>query len=198
MCHACYGQSKSRGTLEGAMKAKPSVDGSKGRCSYEHCHRSEHRCWFVQVKEGMAARGQDCSSLAGRVLCEACYNQFSRIGTLKEGVEKGPGLVGRVLCNATANACHAQFSRSGTLERFERRLDASERRCSYEGCDRPDESYYFLNIREGKKVGGQEWGSLVGSVMCKACYMRYWDKGTLDRKGAPAIKRQAHPYRTSH
>lgn len=57
-----------------------------------------------------------------------------------------------------------------------------KRRCTYIGCDRPEESSHFYQIEVGRTSGGgQDWTSLAGSVLCNACYLRYARRGTLER-----------------
>jgi len=83
-----------------------------------------------------------------------------------------------VLCNA----CYLCFKNRGTLERAERQQGESyERRCTYAGCERPDESSRFLLIKEGTSAGGQDWSGVVGSVLCHACYSHFSNRGTLER-----------------
>lgn len=55
------------------------------------------------------------------------------------------------------------------------------KRCSYSGCESPDKSNHFFEIEEGRKSGGQDWSSLVGSVLCQACYGQFCRKGSLER-----------------
>jgi hypothetical protein len=60
--------------------------------------------------------------------------------------------------------------------------DRVKRRCTYVGCDRPEESSHFYQIEVGRTSGGgQDWTSLAGSVLCNACYLRYARRGTLER-----------------
>jgi hypothetical protein len=56
-----------------------------------------------------------------------------------------------------------------------------ERRCTYEGCENPEKSSGFLKISNNTRAGGQDWSSLLGRVLCVACYSRYQDRGTLER-----------------
>ena len=86
---------------------------------------------------------------------------------IKEGKTSGgqdwSSLVGSVLCQA----CYERFKSRGTLEKASKRpLAASERRCTYEHCERPGESSTFVPIKESTTTGGQDWSSLVGSVLC--------------------------------
>jgi hypothetical protein len=60
-------------------------------------------------------------------------------------------------------------------------MSAQKKRCTYGGCERPEESCKFVQIREGSTLGGQDWSSLAGSVLCGACYERFKRSGTLER-----------------
>ena len=80
-------------------------------------------------------------------------------------------------------ACYGRFRERGTLERSDKRnkpLAASARRCTYVDCERPEESRHY-QISEGTTAGGQDWSSLAGSVLCNACYTRFYRNGTLER-----------------
>jgi hypothetical protein len=87
-------------------------------------------------------------------------------------------LAGSVLCHT----CYDQFRKRGRLERTQNEpLSGSARRCTYEGCKRPQESKQFYQIDGGSKAGGQDWTQLAGSVLCTACYLQYMTRGTLER-----------------
>jgi predicted NAD-dependent protein-ADP-ribosyltransferase YbiA (DUF1768 family) len=119
------------------------------RCSYSGCERADGSSRFFQIKEGSSAGGQDWSSVAGEVLCKACYERFRT---------------------------------SGSLERsYNKPLDASARRCTYKHCHSPTHGSNFYKIEEGKSAGRQDWSSVVGEVLCRACYCRFKDRGTLER-----------------
>ena len=45
-----------------------------------------------------------------------------------------------------------------------------ERRCTYDGCLRPEESAQFHKIGEHTTTGDRDWSSLHGRVLCSACY----------------------------
>ena len=40
------------------------------------------------------------------------------------------------------------------------------KRCTYGGCDKPDESIRFYRIEAASTAGGQDWTELSGSVLC--------------------------------
>jgi hypothetical protein len=87
-------------------------------------------------------------------------------------------IVGEVLCQS----CYSRFHSRGTLARTRTRWPPGcKRRCTYELCDRPDESRDFYRIEAGKTSGGQDWTSVVGHVLCDACHNRYRYSGTLER-----------------
>ena len=54
-------------------------------------------------------------------------------------------------------------------------------RCSYSKCERPEQSCRYVKIEEGRTSGGRDWSSLVGSVLCQACYSRYYERGSLEK-----------------
>ena len=121
------------------------------KCDGPGCPKPFDSQRFRYIKDGTVAGGQDWSSLTGMTLCHGCYTKFIRTGKLEK-------------------------------ERYGRNdKRRGVRRCSYELCDRPDESFQFLEIKEGKTTGGQDWSSLVGKILCNTCYCRFKNKGTLKR-----------------
>lgn len=160
LCHTCYQQFKSRGTLE---RKKPLADSAK-KCSYEQCDGAKLGRQFYEISETSTAGGKDWSSLKGRVLCHTCYCRYKSRGTLERSLNKP--------------------------------LSIDNKRCSYQYCDRPDQSCQFLQIDGTKTTGGQDWSSLAGSVLCNACYSRFKSRGTLERQGRAqvggAVKQVAH------
>ena len=121
------------------------------RCSYEGCKSLTKGSHFYQIDELTKAGGQDWTELSGSVLCVACYQQFSKRGTLER------------------------------TEHHHAPLAASARRCSYEGCKSPTKSSLFYQIDEHKKAGGRDWRELAGSVLCQRCYSQFRTRGTLER-----------------
>ena len=106
----------------------------------------------------------------------SCFYHIEE-GKTSGGQDWSP-LLGSVLCRS----CYRRFRDRGTLERGKNKpLTGSARRCTYDHCDSPTHSSRFYHIEEGKTAGGQDWSSVVGSVLCKACYSRFRDKGTLER-----------------
>ena len=53
-------------------------------------------------------------------------------------------------------------------------------RCLFAGCTSPDESCRFHRISMKTKAGGQDWSSLVGTVLCNSCKIRFANTGTLE------------------
>ena len=106
----------------------------------------------------------------------------SRYLTIEAGKNAGgkdwSSLVGNTLCMA----CYSRYRDRGTLERRKNKpLPDATKRCTYELCDSPNEAGKFFRIEEGKTSGGKDWSSLVGSILCQACYSRYRQRGTLAR-----------------
>eukprot|EP00283_Hemiselmis_rufescens_P020902 CAMPEP_0173438250 /NCGR_PEP_ID=MMETSP1357-20121228/19832_1 /TAXON_ID=77926 /ORGANISM="Hemiselmis rufescens, Strain PCC563" /LENGTH=288 /DNA_ID=CAMNT_0014403521 /DNA_START=99 /DNA_END=965 /DNA_ORIENTATION=+ len=59
-------------------------------CTNERCARPrESRCYY-HIDEGNRAGGRDWSTLSGHYLCEACYEQYRRRGTLDRSNKKKP------------------------------------------------------------------------------------------------------------
>ena len=113
-------------------------------------------------------------------LCDSPEDS-SQYYQIEEGMSTGgqdwSSLTGSVLCKT----CYERFRKRGTLERsYHKPLAASARRCTYEGCERPEESRQFLQIGDGTTAGGRDWSSLSGSVLCETCYNRFRSKGTLE------------------
>ena len=188
--------------------------GKQKKCTWSGCNRPDESSQFYQIEEGKTSGGQDWSSLAGSVLCKACYSRFRDRGTLERDrskpltgsarrctnsgcdsptdssqflqIEEGKttggqdwsSLAGSVLCHA----CYSRFRDRGALERAQNKpLVGSARRCTSDHCDSPTDSKNFYQIEEGKTTGGQDWSSVVGSLLCEACYNRFRKRGTLER-----------------
>jgi hypothetical protein len=151
LCSSCYEGFRNRGSLE--RSNNKSLDASARRCTYAGCERPEESSMLRHISEGSTSGGQDWSSLAGSVLCIACYSRFRKSGTLESSRNKP--------------------------------LAASARRCTYTGCERPQESRKFYQISEGSTSGGQDWSSLAGSVLCHSCYQRFQNRGTLEMQRRP-------------
>jgi hypothetical protein len=78
---SCGWSGKVRGTLERSLNMP--LAASARRCSYAGCGRPEESSKYYQIWEGKTSGGQDWSSIAGSVLCDACYSSFHRRGTLE-------------------------------------------------------------------------------------------------------------------
>lgn len=93
-------------------------------------------------------------------------------------------LCGQTLCQS----CYACFSRRGTLVRRNRsNLSDLPLMCGNEDCSKllAREKTTKL-VSEGMKAGGQDWSSLLNLTLCNACYLRFRNKGTLDKQGVVA------------
>uniref|UniRef100_A0A6U4MAA0 Uncharacterized protein n=1 Tax=Hemiselmis andersenii TaxID=464988 RepID=A0A6U4MAA0_HEMAN len=105
---------------------------------------------------------------------------FHRIsGESKAGGQDWSVLAGSSLCTA----CYENYRVRGSLERSicAKQICSRERRCTYDGCDKPTESSHFYRIDQGTKAGGRDWSALAGSVLCHACYGHFKRRGTLER-----------------
>lgn len=108
--------------------------------------------------------------------------QSSQFYLIEEGRTSGgkdwSSLVGSILCAA----CYCRYKDRGTLDRaVNKPLPPAAKKCTYVGCDKPDESTCFFKIEAGRKSGGRDWSKLEGNVLCAACYERYRTRGTLER-----------------
>jgi len=80
LCKKCYDRYRARGTLERTVNLPLPM--SARRCTYEYCDSPARSRHFYKIEKGKTSGGQDWSSVAGSVLCTACYNRFSRTGSL--------------------------------------------------------------------------------------------------------------------
>eukprot|EP00282_Hemiselmis_andersenii_P021674 CAMPEP_0172029344 /NCGR_PEP_ID=MMETSP1041-20130122/18085_1 /TAXON_ID=464988 /ORGANISM="Hemiselmis andersenii, Strain CCMP439" /LENGTH=69 /DNA_ID=CAMNT_0012685509 /DNA_START=90 /DNA_END=296 /DNA_ORIENTATION=- len=56
-------------------------------------------------------------------------------------------------------------------------------KCTYAQCARPEQSIQFIPIDKNTTAGGQDWTPLNGETLCRACYLRYMKRGTLEHGG---------------
>ena len=212
------------------------------RCTNELCDRPEESSQFYKIDEGRTTGGHNWGSIAGHLLCKACYNRFLRRGTLnyRAGVihhqsgstrldskvlqgevtlgmktdkcgnpncigdssvfyEIDPGkkhgrhwnfISGNMLCGT----CHQRMlgktdHESDRIHREKPDLSGEDAespvtKCSYEHCEKPDESIKFHTVEEGKNTSGQDWTSVAGWTLCNACYQRYCRTGSCKRQGS--------------
>lgn len=127
----------------------------------QECDKPDHGTKFYFVEDGKTTGGQDWSDLTGHVLCKACYNRFSKGGTLQKQLKSG------------VQSPHNDLPR----------------RCSDAGCKFPDRGSSFYYIEEGRRSGGRDWTSLMGSVLCQSCYSRYLSTGSIAADRDPARSR---------
>lgn len=62
-----------------------------------------------------------------------------------------------------------------------RKLDDGQQRCTNALCDNPEDSHRFFAVDSTFSAGKRDWATLVGQVLCHACYSRYRQRGTLER-----------------
>jgi len=131
-------------------------------CTYEKCKRPTQSSQFIQIDGASKAGGKDWKPLHGKVICNACYIQYFKRGTLTRTQNQGKA------------------------------LPEASRHCSYDGCKKPHESSRFYEIDGESTAGGQDWKPVGGRILCQACYDRYRAKGSLDKgpgNSAPTVKR---------
>jgi hypothetical protein len=121
------------------------------RCSYENCKRPEESSQFIQIDGNSTAGSQDWKALAGKVICNACYNQYFKKGTLCRSQNQGKA------------------------------IPEASRHCSYEHCKRPHESSRFFCIDGASTAGDKDWKPVAGRILCHTCYLHYRARGTLER-----------------
>jgi hypothetical protein len=54
------------------------------------CDRPDHGTKFYYINEGKETGGRDWSAIVGQVLCKACYNRFSKGGTIQKRIQTAP------------------------------------------------------------------------------------------------------------
>ena len=134
-------------------------------CTLPGCLRPDQSSRFYRIEKGKRSGGRDWSSLVDSVLCKACYQRFLTRGTTERAQSNFSNLSRKLLPSAASSPQKPSVSK----------------RCTYEHCIKPDVSKIFYHIERGKSAGGRDWSSVVGHVLCHACYMRFRDRGTLER-----------------
>jgi len=61
------------------------------------------------------------------------------------------------------------------------------RRCAWEGCSKPldQTGSLFYTITNTTNAGARDWSALVGSTLCRACYVRFGRSGSLHQQRRP-------------
>jgi hypothetical protein len=152
LCDACYCKFLNNGNLERAHTQHGTLAPSARRCSYAGCKRPDSSSRFLQVDGSSKAGGHDWSPIAGYVLCNSCYTLYAKKGRL--------------------NRIQTQHGP----------LTDENKRCKNESCKNPEKSSRFFLIDGTSKAGGHDWSALSGTVLCDACYCRYLNRGTLQRR----------------
>jgi hypothetical protein len=163
ICDTCYEQYKESGSLDVATSSGSGSSSSSSRAS-----TSAKRCSY------------ECCTSA---------NASSQLIKIQAGTSAGgqdwTSLVGRVLCHECCN----RFMAFGSLDGDPICPPcAPARRCGYEHCLSPDQSYSFHEIKDMTEAGGQDWTSLVGRVLCSSCYCRFKRHGSLEGGTGPDPK----------
>ena len=74
----------------------------------------------------------------------------------------------------------------------------SAKRCTNKHCGSPHKSSKFYQIKEGQSAGGQDWSSVVGQVLCNACYQRFERAGTLERRNNKPLEEEQRRCTNEH
>jgi hypothetical protein len=152
----------------------------RGRhCTQPGCLRPDQSSRFYRIEAGKNVGGRDWSSLVDSVMCKACYQRFLTRGTTERSSSSSSS---RRLLPSAASSLHRP---------------PVPKRCTYEHCIKPDVSKMFYHIEKGKTAGGRDWSSVVGHVLCHACYMRFRDRGTLERMFQAAAARSSSTGKSS-
>ena len=134
LCHRCYNRFRTTGSLEGGKGplGKP-LSAEQRRCGYEHCCNPDESCRFHQIKADAKAGGQNWSSIAGQVLCHACYDRFRRSGSLdqKSRPSKRQKTSKTLSCSASPpaphlNTTHCSSSSSSSSDEQDEPVDTGE------------------------------------------------------------------------
>jgi hypothetical protein len=98
--------------------------------------------------------------------------------TYSAGGQNWTPILGSTLCHA----CYRQYKRTGSFDRpLGKKFESTERRCTNAGCDNPGANSRFFIVDDTFKAGGRDWTSLLGHVLCHACYSRFRQRGTLTK-----------------
>jgi hypothetical protein len=160
LCSGCYNQYRKKGTLE-----------------REAAHKSQK-----EDEDDSAASNDKPSSL--RCSYSKCQkplksNKYYRVSeTYSAGGQNWTPILGSTLCHA----CYRQYKRTGSFDRpLGKKFESTQRRCTNAGCDNPNATSRFFIVDDTFKAGGRDWSSLLGHVLCHACYSRFRQRGTLTK-----------------
>jgi hypothetical protein len=125
------------------------------RCAYDMCPRPVGSFRYYNVPERCDVGGRAWDEWVGKDLCQACFDRYGRTGNLERSAEE---------FDAEAYE-HEQI-----------------RRCWYINCPKPTQNDKYYTITAHTDAGGQNWGGLIGKVLCHTCYNHYRQTGTLQRR----------------
>jgi hypothetical protein len=156
LCCACIRFYTGKGTLE---RTKIYQDRGPQTCEYPKCKDPAGCNVYHRIRSDCEAGGRDWSAWVGKTLCKKCYKQYALLGTFD------------------------QLSEEEKLVRTSTYLSEEEKRCSFEGCGNTaqNSSSQFVTVSATCTAGGRDWSSLVGKVLCTACFGYYCAKGTCTR-----------------
>lgn len=184
--------------------ALPAADSTPRRCTFHECPAPAGGDRFVKIDRGNKAGNQDWSSLADQVLCGPCYDRFKSTGSLELGHLGGTssssssrltGIEGGIKDNhhmggismnhnpsmPTVVQGHVVGGEAGMGVAVDPANAGLQKKCTYVHCDNPGNGTRYIRVDKNSKAGGRDWSPLDGSVLCRACYNRFRDRGTLER-----------------
>ena len=172
-------------------------------CDNQECLRPLHEdsCKGGHlITERTRAGRRDWSDYVGMIICSRCYNRITSSGSIQHhtrGRKKVVPADEQSLSDRESDEDSADNDDVGTsaLPAVLVRVAATARsgceaqRCSVQGCMRGMSSRggpTYHEITADTKAGGQDWSTLVGQTLCKACYRRYSRHGSLISTSASA------------
>jgi hypothetical protein len=173
LCRPCYNAYSKEGGQKRLRVQSPIPDEEK-RCCCDKCpNPTENKGGFVRVTSAYLAGGQDpaIGFADGKVMCMTCFRLQSR--KRKQETEGSPSSVRNVSKSGDKISTCDTNTTCGQ--------EPAEKRCCYEKCQKQPESRRgIVKIPSSCKAGGKDWSAYVGQYMCKTCYWRYRNKGSLE------------------
>lgn len=186
------GSSSSRdGTIP--AKAPSATQHRRSRCGYDRCVKPDMSSYFYNVEAKTDSGGKDWAPVAGMTLCQSCYSRYRAYGTL----EHRKGTASTALKKAPTTGPSGQSASLPPSARSTHKGVGAEpteaQRCSHPACEDATRKGRFYRIDAGTTAGVQDWGGLVGRLLCKACYERFRCRDSLDASTARAPSRLKEP-----
>jgi hypothetical protein len=178
-------------------------DGVPEVCTAPECQRPKGSRQYFQIPKGFQGGGRDWGEVVGEVLCCECFLRFSRNGKLKlndkkvissttttssaskkekEGSSNSKQQQGSKNASSAHAHAHAHVHSVDSSSNKKVEMKKAMNRCANGSCEHPTDSYQYVRIDEDCTAGGRDWSEHAGTTLCNACYCRFRDRGTLERK----------------